>query len=666
MEPSQPSDEARVLVIYTGGTIGMLVGAQGYVPEPFFLTETLASQKRFYDPLQDSLFSNAASVKGYREWSTSGRSSPSAAETPPTSSASHPTLWVKSSRPIGRVRKLAPVASNMPIDTIQCEKISDDIYQAKLPSLVTPRSVTPGVSGGKRIRYAILEWDPLLDSSNLGINDWIRIATEIELNYMDFDAFVVLHGTDTMSYSSSALSFLLEDLGKTVILSGAQIPLSQLRNDAVDNLLGALTIAGHYIIPECSLYFNHILYRGNRVSKMSSYDLNAFQSPNFPPLVNVGIDIVVNWNEVLRQMNLRRFRAHKIYIPYHTAATLRLFPGMSDATVHAFLAPPTRGIVLETFGSGNAPQRSELMSALKQACDSGIVIVAITQCLKGSVSDAYETGRTLQKVGVVPGGDMTPECALTKLAYLLSKPELSINQVRELIGMPLRGELTRPTHSPPTRPTAGPDLPSIQGLLTQFVRLSSSSSAHQIPRITFSPSLGNDAQDATASWSGTARETSSTEAALLPLLMHLAAARNEVESLKFCMAIAATWEAEDTTPAFIPGGVVNCLEAGSGRSPLHVAALHGHAASVTWLLESGALVHLRDTLGHTALYYAARQGHKDIVNILVGTGANLGGLECEAGYAELSMKNALNSGDQNAIEVWDKARMRMAIQSSVL
>lgn len=114
-----------------------------------------------------------------------------------------------------------------------------------------------------------------------------------------------------MSYTSSALSFLLEDLGKTVILTGAQIPLSQLRNDAVDNLLGALSIAGNYTIPECSLYFNHTLYRGNRVSKVSSYDLNAFHSPNFPPLVNVGIDIVVNWNNVLRQTSLRRFRAYK-------------------------------------------------------------------------------------------------------------------------------------------------------------------------------------------------------------------------------------------------------------------------------------------------------------------------------------------------------------------
>lgn len=172
--------------------------------------------------------------------------------------------------------------------------------------------------------------------------------------------------------------------------------------------------------------------------------------------------------------------------------------------------------------------------------------------------------------------------------------------------MPLRGELTRPTLPPPTRPpTAAPDLPSIQGLLTQFVRLSNSSSARQIPRITFSPSLGDDAQDAAASWSGTASETSSSEAALLPLLMHLAAARDDVESLEFCMVIAATWGAEDIPSASIPGGVVNCLEAGSGRSPLHVAALHGHVASITWLLKSGALVHLRDALGHTALYYVS-------------------------------------------------------------
>ncbi|KAH7889585.1 asparaginase-domain-containing protein [Phlebopus sp. FC_14] len=662
MDPLQSSDEARVLIIYTGGTIGMLVSTQGYVPEPFFLTETLRSQKRFHDPLQDSLFSNAASVQGYREWSSSGRSTPLTGEASIPSSSSgmlHPTLVVRSSRPIGMAQTLVPVENRMSFEAPECEQVAEGVYQARLPSLVTPRSVVPGQGRGKRIRYAILEWNPLLDSSNIEIEDWIRIAMEIELNYTSFDAFVILHGTDTMSYSSSALSFLLEDLGKTVILTGAQIPLSQLRNDAVDNLLGALSIAGNYIIPEVSLYFNHTLYRGNRVSKASSYDLNAFHSPNFPPLVNVGIDIVVNWNDVLRQTGLRRFKAHKEMSPH--IATLRLFPGMTGMTVCAFLSPPIRGVVLETFGAGNAPQRTDLIEALKEACDAGIVVVAITQCTKGSVSDAYETGRSLQQAGVVPGGDMTPECALTKLGYLLSKVELSTQQVRELISIPLRGELTRPILPASDRPAAVHELSSIHGLLTQFVRLTST--ARQIPQISYSQPFGNDIQDAAAPWSTTAAETASTEAALLPLLMHLAAARNDVDSLNFCLMTYANWDREERVVT-IPGGIVNCLEPGSGRSPLHVACLNGNNASVSSLLEAGALVHLRDTLGHTALYYAARQGHSDIVDNLVRAGASLGGLEHETGYAALALKNAHDSGDENAFRVWRKAGMDMSSPNS--
>lgn len=155
------------------------------------------------------------------------------------------------------------------------------------------------------------------------------------------------------------------------------------------------------------MYFNHTLFRGNRVSKLSSYDLSAFSSPNFAPLVNVGIDIVVNWSDVLRQTSLRRFRAHKQMSPH--VATLRLFPGISTPTVRAFFMPPIRGVILETFGAGNAPQRVDLIQAIKDACDCGVVVVAITQCSRGSVSDAYETGRTMLQAGVVSGYDMTPE-----------------------------------------------------------------------------------------------------------------------------------------------------------------------------------------------------------------------------------------------------------------
>ncbi|KAK7467367.1 hypothetical protein VKT23_004424 [Stygiomarasmius scandens] len=654
----QLADESRVLIIYTGGTIGMLVGQQGYVPEPHFLTETLRSQSRFHDPLQNSLFSNSGSVQGFREWSTgSGRTSPSGNASPTAETAPrHPTLLVRSSRPIGGTSNLRPSGHQTSSkNQYTCVQTADGVYEAHLPSLVTPKSTVPGGGSQKSIRYAILEWDPLLDSSNVEMNDWIRIATEIELNY-SFDAFVVLHGTDTMSYTSSALSFLLEDLGKTVILTGAQIPLSQLRNDATDNLMGALTIAGHYIIPECCLYFNHTLYRGNRVSKISSHDLSAFDSPNFPPLVDVGIDIVVNWNDVIRQTSLRRFRAHKEMSPH--VATLRLFPGITTGTVKAFFAPPMRGVVLETFGSGNAPQRPDLMKALRDACDQGVVVVAITQCTRGSVSDAYETGRTLLQAGVVPGGDMTPECALAKLSYLLSKSELSTDEVRKLMGVPLRGELTRPpAAAPPSQNTIEQNIENLQGVLSHFMRLSQPVS-RQGPVITISD-LDNASQNAAATWSWTASEASSTEAVLLPFLVHLAAARNDIESIRFCIGLthpeANPNDSQIDAPKYtnIPGGMVNCLEPGSGRSPLHVAALNGHMESVNLLLQSGALVHLRDSLGHTALYYAARQNHRDVVDILMQAGATLSGMD--GTYSVAAAGNALKIGDEAHLQVWSAA-----------
>ncbi|THH27044.1 hypothetical protein EUX98_g7142 [Antrodiella citrinella] len=494
----------------------------------------------------------------------------------------------------------------------------------------------------------------------MDIEDWIRIATEIELNYATFDAFVILHGTDTMSYTSSALSFLLEDLGKTVIVTGAQIPLSQLRNDAVDNLLGALTIAGHYIIPECCLFFNHTLYRGNRVSKFSSNDFNAFNSPNFPPLVNVGIDITVNWNEVIRQTGLRRFRAHKGMSPH--VATLRLFPGITAATVQAFLMLPTRGVILETFGAGNAPQRTDLVAALKDACDRGIVIVAISQCAKGSVSGAYETGRNLLSIGVVTGGDMTPECALTKLGYLLGKEELSVSQVRAQMSTPLRGDISLPSIQIPTTRTAQTDsiddsLINIQGVLSQAVRLSTTRAHDHMQKIIITQDNEESAVDATAPWSWTAADASLTEISLLPFVMNLAAAKDDVEAIQFCVSSEVHAEQDPQIHPkrnVVRGGVVNCIDPASGRSPLHVAALNGSIRCIEVLLEAGALVHLRDSLGHTALYYAARQGHEHAVDLLIKAGANLGGSDIEGGFASLITKRAVLVGDDRAVKVWAK------------
>ncbi|KAI1791688.1 asparaginase-domain-containing protein [Ganoderma leucocontextum] len=667
MDLSGSSDESKVLILNTGGTINMIFSQQGYVPEPYFLTETLHSQHRFHDPLEESLFSHSGSLEGYRRWSNNGKASPTGAtfasrEPSPSRGGFRAqvyqslTLPVRSSRPIGLPEHLAVSTEQVIPRQPVCRQISEDVYEAQLPTLVMPRSSGPGGSR-KRIRYAVLEWHPLLDSSNIEIQDWIRIASDIELNYSNFDGFVILHGTDTMSYTSSALSFMLEDLGKTVVVTGAQIPMSQLRNDAVDNLLGALVIAGHYIIPECCLYFNHTLFRGNRVSKMSSYDLNAFSSPNFPPLVNVGIDIVVNWQDVLRQTSLERFRSHKLNILPRTA-TLRLFPGITGATIRAFVMLPTRGVVLETYGAGNAPQRADLVAALKEACDNGVVIVAITQCSKGSVSDAYETGRSLLQAGVVPGGDMTPECALTKLSYLLSKPELSVAQVRSLIGTPLRGELTLPESKVPatlgSQPTAeGPSLNNLQGLLSQVVRLSSPTSATRAPRILVD---GVDAHDeeadkATAPWSWTAAEAASTESSLFPFLVHLAVTRDDPEGLSFALSV----DSSESGALAVSGGLANCADPASGRSPLHAAALNGAMRAASTLLEAGALVHVRDMLGHTPLYYAARQGHEELVDLLVKAGANLGGADVDGGFVALAVRKATRARDERALRVWKKA-----------
>jgi lysophospholipase len=211
----------------------------------------------------------------------------------------------------------------------------------QLPSLVTPKSS----HNGQRIRYTVLEYDPLLDSSEMGLEDWTRMAKDIELNYTSFDAFVVLHGTDTMSYTASALSFLLENLGKSVIVTGAQVPLSELRNDAIENVLGALILASSYIIPEVGLFFASKLYRGNRSSKVSNNALAAFDSPNMAPLARVGIGIEVAWHLVERPRTVKPFRAHESMSA--DVALLRLFPGMPTHTIKHFLKSGLSGLCIE-------------------------------------------------------------------------------------------------------------------------------------------------------------------------------------------------------------------------------------------------------------------------------------------------------------------------------
>lgn len=291
--------------------------------------------------------------------------------------------------------------------------------------------------------YQICEYEPLLDSSNMTPDDWLKIANDIATHYTEFDGFVVLHGTDTMAYTASALPFMLQGLQKPVILTGAQIPLCKVRNDARENLITALLIAANFKIPEVCLCFGDKLLRGNRAVKVDADGLDAFESPNFPALGTVGIEININWDLVLPPAKTRKPLTVNTLNEARVAG-LRLFPGISIDIVKNFLQPPIRGLILQTYGVGNAPEDLKLISAFNAANDRGVIIVNCTQCLKGTVSmEDYATGAALAKAGVISGFDMTLEAALAKLSFLLNQ-KLSIAKIKKMMQTDMRGELTRP------------------------------------------------------------------------------------------------------------------------------------------------------------------------------------------------------------------------------
>jgi len=289
--------------------------------------------------------------------------------------------------------------------------------------------------------YTIHEYDPLLDSANIQPSDWNALAQDIAAHYDDYDGFVVLHGTDTMGYSASALAFMLEGLGKPVVFTGAQIPLCEIRSDARENLVTAMLIAANYRIPEVCLYFGSKLLRGCRTSKVHASGFDAFDSPNYPPLGDAGIYIDINWDAVQAPPPTTPLKVQPI--GGHLLAALRVFPGISADLVEYVAQSPLKGLVLEAYGVGNAPTRNaDFLAALQRAHERGVVIVDCSQCLRGRVDlGSYATGSSLADAGVVSGYDMTTEAALAKLYYLFSAG-YSAAQVEMLMGQNLRGELT--------------------------------------------------------------------------------------------------------------------------------------------------------------------------------------------------------------------------------
>ena len=287
--------------------------------------------------------------------------------------------------------------------------------------------------------FTIHEYDSLIDSSDMSPDDWQQIADDIFANYQQYDGFIILHGTDTMAYTASALSFMLEDLGKPVIVTGSQIPLAELRSDGQVNLLNALYIAANYPIPEVTLFFNNQLFRGNRSRKVDANGFNAFDSPNLPPLLKAGIKIDVNSQLVGVQP------AKKMYVSpvkSQPIGVVTLYPGISSEVLRNTLQQPVKALILLSFGVGNAPKNQALLAQLADADKKGIIVLNCTQCMRGKVDmGGYANGHALREVGVVSGTDMTPEAALAKLHYLLSQ-DLAVADIKRMLTSNLRGELT--------------------------------------------------------------------------------------------------------------------------------------------------------------------------------------------------------------------------------
>ncbi|XP_043999782.1 60 kDa lysophospholipase isoform X4 [Gambusia affinis] len=520
-------NESRVLVINTGGTIGMTLHDKGYAPTANTLVESL----RKLPILHDELYAHQTSLYEY--------------------------------------------------------------YRLENTLVLPPSKLN------KRIIYTILEYSPLLDSSNMTTDDWGRIGKDIEKNYENFDGFVILHGTDTMAYTASALSFMCEHLGKPIVLTGSQVPIYELRNDGRDNLLGALLIAGQFVIPEVCLYFYNKLYRGNRVTKVDAGSFNAFTSPNLPPLATAEVDFKINWDTVWRANTTAKFQVRTEL--NRNVGLLRLFPGITALTVKAFLQPPMQGVVLETYGSGNAPDnRPDLLEELSKATDSGVIIVNCTQCLRGTVSASYATGRVLMDAGLLAGGDMTPEAALSKLSYVLAKKELTLDAQKKMMAQNLRGEMSA-------------DLEGAQLCLSdsRFIQV-------------IAKSLSVSCKE----------ELEAIRDALTPSLACAAAKIGDTEALVALKEMGSDLRLGDF----------------DGRTPLHVAACEGHLRLVQYLLNQGASVHAKDRYGDTPLCNAVRFRHKEVVRLLRRTGAHFSREHLEEAGSELCSLAA--SGDKEGLDIW--------------
>ncbi|ELW47199.1 60 kDa lysophospholipase [Tupaia chinensis] len=394
-----------------------------------------------------------------------------------------------------------------------------DKKHARACGLPEDTLVLPLASPDQRIFYTVLECQPLLDSSDMTITEWVQIAQTIERHYTQYHGFVVIHGTDTMAFAASVLSFVLENLQKPVILTGAQ------------------------------------LFRGDRATKVDARRFAAFCSPNLPPLATVGADVTINQELVRKVSGKGRLLVHGSM--ERDVGLLRLYPGIPASLVRAFLQHPLKGVVLETFGSGNGPTKPDLLQELRAAAERGLTILNCTHCLQGAVTTDYAAGMAAAGAGIVSGFDMTSEAALAKLSFVLGQPGLSLDDRKKLLAKDLRGEMTPP------------------GTLE-----------HR-------PSLRGSALGCRVAWLlslGSSQEADAVRDALMPSLACAAAYAGDLEALQVLVELGSDLGLEDF----------------NGQTPLHAAARRGHAGVVALLLSRGVDVDTRDEDGFSPLLLAVK------------------------------------------------------------
>ncbi|KAF2721683.1 Asparaginase/glutaminase [Polychaeton citri CBS 116435] len=322
---------------------------------------------------------------------------------------------------------------------------------------------------GANVRCTVLEFDPLIDSSSAHSPTWNQLSTVVRANQARYESFVICHGTDTLAYTAAALSFMLKDLDKTVILTGSQKSMFFPDSDGSNNLLGSLVLSSHLRVPEVCVYFGNSLFRGSRVTKVSASNYSGFESPNARPLAEVSESgITVHWDDINQASRGNGFNSNSVpEVDSSKVVVLKVFPGITAKLVGSMLnTKGVSGVVLETFGAGNMPlgMSDDILETIRQAVQRGVVVVNITQCLHGSVTSSYEPARKLADAGITPGFDMTTEAAFTKLIYLLASSQNSSDVARKM-STNICGELT-----PPETDEADKQFASIAQLPIRYVR----------------------------------------------------------------------------------------------------------------------------------------------------------------------------------------------------